>query len=190
MARMAEELDLPDFDNDSGEDQVGDTRVCDADGSGSGSEGEDGGGDALPGRKRRKEEVKGVVRGVSSTGRATAKSAAKGKAKAGAKGDLENRGGQTANNGAKSKVQEGFKQCKGCKKVLPESQFPTGSANCYEDKQAITNIAAAAKAQGELVWWDEQKADLAKLQKTLAQCPQYYYLLPARNHKSKESDLE
>ena len=115
----------------------------------------------MPGRKRRREDVKGVVREGSSRGRATAKAAAKGKAKAGAKGDLEHRGGPTADSGAKSKIKEGFKQFKGCKKGFPESLFPTGSAHCYGDKQANTNLAAAAKAQGAIMWWDEQKSDLA-----------------------------
>ena len=42
MARVAGELELPDFGRESAdEDQVGDKRECDADGTGSGSEGEE-----------------------------------------------------------------------------------------------------------------------------------------------------
>lgn len=99
----------------------------------------------------------------SGHGRATAK----GKAKAKAKGLAEPSGTGGTRCGRPAKVKAGTKWCKACNKTLPIEQFPAGSAYCHLDKQAVQNIAHAAKSQGEGQWWANILDNPKKLQKVV-----------------------
>ena len=73
--------------------------------------------------------------------------------------------------GGKSKgkvAPKGMKWCNACGKVLPLDQFPPGSGQCHTDRQAVQNLSYAAKVQGQLDWWDEQRNDPKKFRRVIA----------------------
>ena len=102
-------------------------------------------------------DVSGVQEGGSDedeefedgSARAKSKAKSKGKSKARAKG--KNVGG-----GGKRTKKDGMKFCPACQKWLPIESFPRGSGQCFEDRQAIQNLRAAAAAQGKKEWLEEQ----------------------------------
>ena len=74
-----------------------------------------------------------------------------------------------------SKVVAGMKECKGCLQMRKKEMFQQGSAYDYECRRAKKNLDYAAKAQGQVTWWTEQREDPAKMKYILAQylqrCP-------------------
>lgn len=98
---------------------------------------------------------------------ATASSSTKARAKA------KGAGKQQKGRPAKSKA--GMKWCSACNRTLPLDKFPSGSAHCANDRQAVQNIAHAARGQNQHEWWEETLKDTKKLQKVVKayhqQCP-------------------
>lgn len=77
--------------------------------------------------------------------------------------------------GTYKKSKKGIKWCRRCRKWLPIEKYPAGSADCDVDKRATQNLEAAARAQHQLAWWKETRADPEKLASVVAnyhrRCP-------------------
>ena len=84
--------------------------------------------------------------------------------------------------GKSNKSKKGMKWCRSCRKWLPIEKFPAGSADCNVDKRAIQNLEAAARAQHQLAWWKEARADPEKLASVVAN---YHRRCPERPDKNK-----
>ena len=78
--------------------------------------------------------------------------------------------------GSTKKVKGPTRRCRVCKHNHLIETWPLSSTSCRECKQALDNLANAAKKQDQLEWWTETKANEVELQKVVAKyqacCPQ------------------
>ena len=84
----------------------------------------------------------------------------------------------------RGKSVNGFKYCVPCKKWLPMESFPSGSAQCAPDRQAIQSLRNAAVAQNEMTWFNEAFNDDDKLAKVVKN---YHARIAGSNKKSAKS---
>lgn len=77
------------------------------------------------------------------------------------------RKGAAAKRGNYGSKKNGMKFCSACGKWKKLAEFPQGSNKCYDDKKAVQNLAVAAKAQNEELWWAQVMADDKMLQRVV-----------------------